>query len=85
MSNVMKLKAKPEYWTRINSGRKLKDYRDAHATFVNTENGKKVTREITGVRIIKRSQLPAELRGNTILFSDDRIVEFTLSEEKRKP
>jgi len=80
----MKLKAKPEYWTQINSGKKLKDYRDAHATFVNTETGKKVVRDIVGVRIIKRSQLPKELRSNTVLFSDDRIVEFTLSEQKRR-
>lgn len=80
----MKLKAKPKYWNLINSGKKLVDYRDAHATFVNEESGRKCVRDVVDVKIISRSELPVELRGNDVLFSDDRIIAFTLSREKRK-
>lgn len=80
----MKLKAKPKYWDQINSGKKLKDYRDAHGTFENEETGKKCIRDIVGVRLITRKQLPKDLRDNFMLFTDDKIIEFTLSEEKRK-
>lgn len=80
----MKLKAKPKYWNLINTGRKLVDYRDAHITFVNEETGKKCVRDVVDVKIISRRELPEDLRDNTVLFDDKRIVAFTLSKEKRK-
>lgn len=82
----MKFKAKPEYFKAIKSGKKLIDYREAHGTFVNTETGEKVTRDITKVRMIKKNELPPELKDNTILFGDgdDWIIAFTLSKEIRK-
>lgn len=80
----MKLKAKPEYFKKIQAGTKLVDYRDAHITFVNTENGKKCIRDVIGVKMITRKELPDDLRNNTILFSDDVLIAYELSKEKRK-
>jgi len=80
----MKLKAKPVYFNAIRSGKKLVDYRDAHITFVNEETGQKCIRDIIGVKMVKRSDLPEDLRDDMMLFSDDSIVAFTLSKEKRK-
>lgn len=80
----MKLKAKPEYFRKIKAGTKLVDYRDAHITFVNTETGEKCIRDVTDVKMITRNELPDDLKKNTILFSDDVIVAYSLSKEKRR-
>lgn len=80
----MKLKAKPEYFNKIKKGETLVDYRDAHATYINEENGHKCIRDIIGVKLITRKELPKDLRDNYILFSDDMIIAFELSKEKKK-
>lgn len=82
----MKLKAKPEYFKAIKSGKKLVDYREAHSTFINEETGEKVCRDIEDVKMIRRSELPDDLRENTVIFGDgdEWIVCFTLSKEKRR-
>jgi len=80
----MKLKAKPKYFNQISSGKKLVDYRDAHITFVDEESGRKCIRDIIGVKLISRKDLPSDLRDNFLLFTDDNIVAFELSSEKKK-
>lgn len=80
----MKLKAKPEYWRLIRSGKKLLDYRSAHITFVNTHDGRKYVRDVTGVYLIPFEELPVSLRGNTVLFDEgESVIVFELSPEKR--
>jgi len=80
----MKLKAKPKYYNQIKTGEKLIDYRDAHITFINEETGLKCIRDVIGVRLIKRKDLPEELRNNIVLFTDETFIAFELSPEKRK-
>lgn len=80
----MKLKAKPKYFNAIKSGKKLIDYRDAHITFINEETGQKTIRDVIGVKLIKKQDLPKDLQDNQILFSDETFIAFTLSKEKRK-
>jgi hypothetical protein len=80
----MKLKAQPKYYNAIKSGKKLVDYRDAHITFINEENGQKTIRDVIDVKLIKKDELPKDLQDNPILFSDNTFIAFTLSKEKRK-
>ena len=80
---VMKLKTKSKYFKQIRSGKKLVDYRDAHITFINEETGQKCVRDVVGVRLITRDNLPSELY-DSVLFDDNKIIAFELSEETRK-
>ncbi len=76
----MKLPIKKKYFDLIKSGKKTREYRDAHITFICEETGETLTKEITDVYL--------ERRNNPDLYpdvlSDEWIIRFDLGETKEK-
>lgn len=47
----MKLKIKKKYFDEIKEGKKKKEFRDAHITFICEETGETLKKEVIGVQI----------------------------------
>ena len=72
----MRLLSRKEQFEKIKSGERKVDYRDAHITFVD-EDGKDaaITKNIVGVKLIDKADLPDEMKDTTY-FDDDKIIVF---------
>jgi hypothetical protein len=80
----MKLHVKQKYFRQLKQGTKTKDYRSAHATFVNEgETGGKVVRKVVGVSLIDYSELPKDLQESMLFDEDEKVICFELEPEEK--
>lgn len=77
----MKLPIKKKYFDEIKSGKKTKEYRDAHITFVCEETGEKLRMDIEICSVIDRAQVPLKYR-NAEELTEDKIIKFWLSDKR---
>jgi hypothetical protein len=78
----MKLPVKQKYFRLLKSGKKTKDYRSAHVTFVNEgETGGKIVRKVVGVSLIDFDEMPKDLQESMLFDEDEKVVCFDLEPE----
>ena len=75
----MKLPIKKKYFDEIKQGNKVKEYRDAHITFVCEETGETLVQNVLFAQVIDISQVPKEYQ-NTDCLTDDKVISFWLSD-----
>jgi len=75
----MKLPIKKKYFDEIKSGKKTKEYRDSHITFVCEETGEQLRMEVEVCSVIDRTQVPLEYR-NAEGLTEQKIMKFWLKE-----
>jgi len=73
----MKLPIKKKYFDEIINGKKTKEYRDAHITFVCEETGEKLRMEVEVCSVIDRKQVPLKYR-NAEGLTEQKIIKFWL-------
>ena len=79
LGDMMKLPIKKEYFDAIKAGVKKKDFRDAHITFICPETGEVITKKIKRVEVIKKEDLPNELKDSD-MFDDEDILGFVFKD-----
>ncbi len=77
----MKLPIKKKYFDEIKSGKKTKEYRDAHITFVCEETGEQLRMEVEVCSVIDRTQIPLQYR-NAEGLTEQKIMKFWLKEDE---
>jgi len=73
----MKLPIKKKYFDEIKIGKKTKEYRDAHITFVCEETGEQLRMEVEVCSVIDRTEVPLEYR-NAEGLTEQKIMKFWL-------
>lgn len=73
----MKLPIKKKYFDAITSGTKKEDYRSGHITFLCVETNEWITKKIKSVRILKKEDLPDELKDSDMFVDGEEILGFT--------
>lgn len=69
---------------KIKAGKKRIDYRAAHITFEDMDNGHKMFVRIVSARCIPRSEVPNEYNKDVYFGDDELIVAFHIDLEKEK-
>ncbi len=75
----MKLPIKKKYFEQIKSGQKDLEWRDSHITFICEGTGETLRKNVVGVCIKHKAELPADVLED-INFTDLDILEFELED-----
>lgn len=75
----MKLPVKHEYFLKLKSGQKCREFRDAHLTFIDEETKEECTRVVRDVEVVGISILPKELRESG-MFTDRSVIIYELED-----
>ncbi len=79
----MKLPIDIKYFNRIKNKEKIKEFRDAHITFICNQSGETLRADIMAVELITRADTkanlaPIEKREFNKMFTDEKQIVFKL-------
>lgn len=79
----MKMPIKGKYFDEIKAGKKTVEYRDAHITFVNEDNGDEMTKDVECAWLCTRYDIPNSANVDMSLFDDEMIMCFRLKDVEK--